>query len=243
VGAARRGDINAKRDPDACEGETAMSAEKGKRRIVTPGGFVNPFAPDFDRHPLNEIEAALEPLETSWVDFLYGVRLHNRYIRAKRRSGMRGFGLGSVHQILDHCRQRFFGGDRIAIWTALIYCIQENVPLPYWLGDEILDIEKKVNREPSSLHELFGLEPLIPAQGKRAATTRRDVQLRGRLWHAASELMAKSKMREESAIKQARKELNFPYGQRKSREMFDEQERIQRGYLDAMKGLRKIRMK
>lgn len=201
------------------------------------------FAPDFDRHPLNESEAALEPLEKSWVDFLYGVRQGNRYIRAERRSGMRGFGLGKVHRILDGYKQQLIGGNRIAIFTALIYCIRENVPVPYWLRDEILDIEEKVNREPSNLHDLFGLESMIPARGKRARTTRRDVQLQQRLWGAASELMANGKMSKDRAIKQAREDLKFPCSQRKSREMFDAQERIQRAYFDAGKGLKTSRTK
>ena len=148
-----------------------------------------------------------------------------------------------VHRILDSYREQFVDGNRLAIWTALIQCIEENVPLPYWLGDEILDIQKKVNREPSSLHVLFGLESRLPAEGKRATTTRRDVQLRGKLWSKATELMAKSpRMSKDSAIKQARADLNFPYGQRKSREMFDAQERIQSAYMDAWDGKTKHRI-
>ncbi len=200
------------------------------------------FEPDFDRHPLNKIETALEPLEKSWVDFLYGVRV-NRYIRAERRPSFRFSGYDKLHRILDHYEQQLKDGNRTAIFTALIYCVQENVPLPYWLGDEILDINKKVHQKPSNLHELFGLGSKLPARGERATKARRDVQLRGKLWDAASELIAKSKMSKDSAIKQAREQLDFPYKQRKSREMFDAQERIQSAYIDAGKGTTKHRIK
>jgi hypothetical protein len=201
--------------------------------------------PDFYRHPLNEIETALEPLEKSWVDFLYGLRGHGRHIRAERRQEMRGAGLRTVHRILDGHRQQFVGGDRLAVWTALIYCINENVPLPYWLGDAILDIHKKVNREPSNLHDLFGLKSKLPAQGKRATALRRDLQWRGELWSAASALMVKPKpaMSKDAAIKKVRDDLHVPYSQRKSREMFDEQERIQSAFFATWEGKKKHHMK
>jgi len=191
--------------------------------------------PDFDRHPLNEIEARLEPLETSWVDFLYGARV-DRHIRAESRPSLQFANLGKVHRILKHHEQELIGGNRTAIFTALIYCIRENVPLPYWLGDAILDVNEKVHQDPSNLHNLFGLKSKLPATGKRAVTARRDVQLQGQLWVAVTKLIAKKKMRPEAAIKQAREDLNFPYSQRKSRDMFDAQELIQHAYIDAGKG-------
>jgi hypothetical protein len=201
--------------------------------------------PDFDRHPLTEIESALEPLEKSWVDFVYGARRRTRYIRAEGRSGTRGMGLATVHRTLDGYRQLLVGGNRLAIWTALTFCIQENVPLPYWLGDAILDIHGKVNREPSSLHELFGLQSRIPAKGKRAETTRRDLQLRGRLWSAASALMVKPEpgLSRDAAIKRARDELKIHYSQRKCVDMFDVQDRIQSADSDAWNGSKKHRIK
>ena len=85
------------------------------------------FEPDLDRHPLNDIETALDSLEKSWADFLYGLRGHGRHIRAERRASLRARGLGKVHRILDSYMERFVGGDRLAIWTALILCIEENV--------------------------------------------------------------------------------------------------------------------
>ncbi|MGA8147286.1 MAG: hypothetical protein WB870_06890 [Gallionellaceae bacterium] len=199
--------------------------------------------PDYERHPRNEIENGIEPLETAWADFLYGVRLGTRYIRAETRPSMKGATLLAVHRLLDDYKRQAAEGEPIAVWRALIYCIKENVPLPYWLGDAILEIERKVNRKPASLHELFGLEAKIPAQGKRAETTRRDVNLQQNLWYVAKGLMATEKISADAAIKRAREQLNFPYSQRKSREMFDAQMRIERAHNDALKGVKKHRMR
>ncbi|OGA13736.1 MAG: hypothetical protein A3H32_14340 [Betaproteobacteria bacterium RIFCSPLOWO2_02_FULL_63_19] len=199
-----------------------------------------PIKRALDRYALNEIEAALELLEKSWVDFLYGVRLGNRCIRAEHRRGTRGRGLATVHRMLEVYRRQLIDGKRIAIFTALTFCVQENVPLPYWLGDAILDIEAKVNREPSNLHELFGLKALLPADGKRAKTTRQDLKWKHPLWHRVRELMVKSS--KDAAIKQAREELKIPYSQRKCREMFDTADRLQSTFLDAWDGGKKHRI-
>lgn len=201
------------------------------------------FAPDFDRHPLNETEVALDRLETSWADFVYGLRGHGRFIRAERRSGLKTRGLLRVHQELERHRGDLIGGNRTATLNALIYCAQENVPLPYWLGDELLDIWRTVNNSPSDLHELFGLAEKLPARGKKSRTLRRDMQLRGELWDCASELMARARratlhLSMDAAIMQARAKLKFPYSQRKSRQMFDEQERIQRAHKSAAQPFR-----
>ena len=190
----------------------------------------------------NEVESAFASLETSWGDFLYGVRVA-RYVRSERRKSLRLSGFDQVHRILDNYKQQFDEGDRSAIFKALIYSIEENVPLPYWLGDEILDINKKVNLRPSDLHKLFGLGTKLPPKGERARTLRRDGQLQKKLWLAASELLPQNNGNIDAAIKQAREQLDFPYAQRKSREMFDEQERIQSGHLDALRGRKKHRVK
>jgi hypothetical protein len=204
------------------------------------------LAPDGRRRALNAVEASLVPLEPAWVDFVYGARSLCRYIRADRRPGMRGAGLAKVHARLEAKRERLTAGERHAAFEALVLCAQENVPLPYWLGDAILDIAAALRRpatddEPAgNLHELFGMEPEFPAGGKKAATSRRDAQLRGRLWEEAKRLLAaaaKAKKRPslDDAIRQARATLNFPYSQTKARAMFEEQERIQREYFDAGK--------
>jgi len=221
------------------------------------------FQPDFNLHPLNEVELTLEPLEKSWVDFLYGARGCGRYIRAEGRPGMRCYGLEKLHRLLNEHKQQVAEGNRAAIFHALARCAEENVPLPYWLADEIIAMSHEVARvvgdgePPRNLHELFGLECNFPADGKKAITKRRDAQLRKQLWLKVHELMrAKAQdlmqtnlgfTREQAIerarsvghdgfIKEARKLLAFPYSQRKSRDMFDEQERVQSRYLNASKG-------
>lgn len=198
--------------------------------------------PDFERHPLTKRETAFESLETSWCDFMYGARV-TRYVRSERRKSLRLSGFDQVHRILDNHKQQFDEGDRSSIFKALIYSIEENVPLPYWLGDEILDINKRVNLKPNDLHVLFGLQAKLPVEGKRGQTLRRDGLWQKKLFVVVSKLIVKEGVSKESAIKQAREQLNFPYGQGKSREMFDEQELIQSGYLDALKGRKKHRVK
>lgn len=74
-----------------------------------------------DPHPLNEMESALEAVEMSWVDILYGVRRGRRYIRAEQRRHTQSMGLATVHRILDSYRQQFVAGSPI-------FCIRENVP-------------------------------------------------------------------------------------------------------------------
>lgn len=198
--------------------------------------------PDFERHPLTETEAALELLETSWCDFVYGTRVAG-YIRSERRKSLRFFGHLEVHRMLDHYRKQFLDGNRTSIFAALVYCIQENVPLPYWLGDVILDVDKAVCTDPSSLHKLFGLESKFPAEGKRARKLRLDRQLQQKLWFVVKELLPEHSGSVHAAVEHARMKLNFPYEQRKSREMFDAQERIQSGFLDALKGTKKHQLK
>lgn len=198
--------------------------------------------PDFERHPLTEIESAFESLETSWCDFLYGVR-GARYVRSERRNSLRLSGFDKVHRMLDHYKQQFDEGDRSAIFKALVYSIQENVPLPYWLGDEILEISERVHRRPSDLHKLFGLGAQLPTRGIKAQTLRQDARLQKELWFAASKLLADSDVSVDDAIKQVREQLDFPYKQRKSLNMYNTQERIQSGHLDAWKGRKKHQVK
>lgn len=210
-------------------------AREGEQRINK-----EVFAPDFDRHPLTEIEAEIELLEKSWADFVSRA-LINCSVPAKDRLDIVG-SLTVAHRVLEVHKQRFIAGDRSFIFTALIWCIQWNVPLPYWLGGAILDINEQLLRKGGNLHKLFGLESTLPAKGKRALTARRDVQLQARLWRAVRALMAKGKSKQ-AAIEQAIEDLNFPYGPRKSREIFDAMVDLQSGYFDTLRGTKKHLMK
>ena len=141
--------------------------------------------------PMNKVEASLDSLEASWADFLYGVRTGRRRIRAEGRSGgMRSRGLATVRRELDYHRARFDAGNHYAAWLALLYCVEENVPVPYWLGNAILTINMTVQREPNSLHDLFGMSKSLPANGKRARKSRNDVQWQGKLWGPAPRVVA-----------------------------------------------------
>jgi len=200
--------------------------------------------------PMNKVEASLDSLEASWADFLYGVRTGRRRIRAEGRSGgMRSRGLATVRRELDYHRARFDAGNHYAAWLALLYCVEENVPVPYWLGNAILTINMTVQREPNSLHDLFGMSKSLPANGKRARKSRNDVQWQGKLWSTAAWLIADagragSKMDIDEAVRKARESLvGFPYEQTKATEMFNAQARIESEHNAAIHGRKKHRLK
>jgi len=195
-----------------------------------------------DAGAMTEVESALDDLEPSWADFAYAIR-PDSMARVVRRPGVspsiRCASLDTVHSVLEHYRELLGRGERPAIFDALTYCAEENVPMPYWLGAELIAIatqlhQKPTGKRPDSLHQLFGMEARFPTSQTKAVKAKRDLHLRGQLWHAASTLMAgDANLSKDAAIKQAREQLRFPYSQRKARDMFELQETIQRGFLDA----------
>lgn len=200
------------------------------------------------KYPLGATETALELLEPAWVDFSWGVRSGRRVIRSASRSGLRGRTLATVHRLLEQRHhQDFLAGKRIAIFSALVLCAEENVPLPYWLADELLAIARQVNESPASLHDLLGLGDVLPVDGAKAHTARENHRLQGELWSAATLKIAKAKqagrrLSVNSAIKEAMEDLHFPYAKTKAREMFDAQERIQNAHSEAVQGIKKHRI-
>lgn len=46
--------------------------------------------------------------------------------------------------IMEGCYQKYISGDRSAIMTALIYCSLMQSPIPAWVADELLTIDKQV---------------------------------------------------------------------------------------------------
>jgi len=148
------------------------------------------------RKPQSADELTLAALEPSWADFLYALRTARRIVRVPSKRGVRMRGYDKLHRIFEDYRQQLGEGRRAAVFYALVMCADENVPMPYWLADEVIRIAAEVLREPSrderpkGLHELFGLSRLLPTGGKKASTTRRDRGLRIKLWTKVHELIS-----------------------------------------------------
>ena len=201
---------------------------------------------------MTDVEAALDELEMSWADFAYAIRPDSKGRISRRHdlgSELGVLSLVKVHEILENYQNEFVAGNRFASFLALIYCAEENVPMPYWLANAVLNIASVLYAKPDScikpknLHELFGAEQTFPTSQTRALKAKRDLHLRGQLWHTTRCLMHEKKLSVEAAIKEARKQLRFPYSQRKSRDLFDEQEKTQTTRLNIMSGRKVHRIK
>lgn len=181
----------------------------------------------------------LEQVEPAWADFargLIGDRL--RIVRYPTPSPLRARSLAEVQRILALYERELAEGDRYAILKALVLCAEENVPQPYWLGAAVIDICARLNAGPVDLHKLFGADGKFPAKGKKARTNRDKPILRAKLWAAVMELKRNTPgMSDDAAIERARADLNFPYAQRASTDLFNEYDAIHKRYFDAVKGI------
>lgn len=215
-----------------------------EKRIV-----LKAFGVDVDAGPMTEIESELDDLEASWSDFAYAIRPGSlgRVLRRPGKQEVRMQPLGAVHSVLEHYREKEVAGDRAALFDALVHCAAENVPMPYWVGAAILDIARELHlppiagSSPKTLHELFGMEARFPVSATKAIKAKRDLHLRQKLWSSVHAIMRTEKLSKDAAIGKAREQLRFPYSQRKARDLFDLQEEIQRGYLDAQSGKKRGR--
>ncbi len=170
-------------------------------------------------YPLNQGEQLLERLQASWADFAQGCRSDSpvRIVRAPDRAAVKMLSLLTVNEFLRDLHQRFTAGDRSAAWDALVWCASENVPLPYWVGSEVLRIARavravpKTGDKPSNLHDEFGLERTYPARGSRAITARRREQIGVLLYSEVGRLRRRSKppLTLTDAIHQAIKSLGL----------------------------------
>lgn len=184
--------------------------------------------------PLNDDEAQLDRLEASWADFLYGLRVA-RALRDPARPRLALRGLIEIHEELEGLRLQHDGGDRSAIFYAVLLCARENVPMPYWLAEQVRRIGEALYVPGSpgavqpNLHDLFGMERVLPSSGIRGYKARRDVRLQHELYFAAATIRRRRPgCSVDAAVRQACADLRFPYSIRKARMMFDAQAAIQR---------------
>ena len=189
---------------------------------------------------MTEIERELDNMEASWADFAYAInpmsegRIQRRY-GAEGPCSERGQSLPAVHGHLEVRRKDFEAGDRSALFYALLFCAAENVPLPYWIGNELLTIEKRLHADPEpgaapcDLHDEFGFSKTLPTTGTRAVSNRRKANWAVKIWGCARRIMADRGITSvDAAVRLALKELDAPYAVRKATEMFNEVERRQK---------------
>lgn len=190
----------------------------------------------FPEANLNEDERQLDALESSWADFLHGLRTGLRFVRDGTASEkMLCMSFAEVRQQFDAYRQRHEQGDGTALIEAMKYACEEGVPAPYWLALEVVPRVSRVFREAITLHEAFGLEKDFPSAkrktDKKPANSRRLLQHKHRLyWHVAS-LMHEESMSLDPALRRVLKEHDFPFGLTVARRLFEDQERVQRAHL------------
>jgi len=101
------------------------------------------------------------------------------------------------------------------------------VPLPYWAADALIDVVKRLEKKPDSLHELLGLEKREHrAESRQAQNDRARLRQSADLWVDASILMRKGMSRDE-ALKKLLAENKFPFKLPKAIQLFEETDVIQ----------------
>lgn len=177
--------------------------------------------------PMTESERELERVQGSWADFAYGARPGTpcRMVRSPMRAGVRCDSLLTVGELLNLWHRKLQEGDRSAIWNALETCAGENVPLPYWLGDEVLRIGHLLRKPPEAgeapgdLHSLFGMDEPFPTSKKRGTAARRNFHIGQKLFLMAARFRDKGQP-EGKAIAAAQKELKFELSASKARRLY-----------------------
>lgn len=190
----------------------------------------NPFLPDLD-----ETELALERIEPAWADAAHALRTGHRVTRlSDGQQSIRMLSLLAVHEMLKEYRRRAEADNGLAILEAVRYCSQENVPLPYWLG-QALDAKLAAHAStegPHSLDILFR-DPALPVEGKKARTVRVLHEPAVRLYRAvearrAAEIIkAEADHREprlsiDDAIRAELKDGNYRFKLTKARALYEE---------------------
>jgi hypothetical protein len=203
-------------------------------------------------HPHNPAEKELERVEAAWADFAHGARdeRHLRMVRSSTRPTVRFSSLLTVHEVLSMYQSKAAAGDQSACWHALTLCAAENVPLPYWLGDAVLAIDRatsepgRAGTKPRNLHQLFGLEVGLPSSASRGNAARVNLQKGVQLMRAIAGLIGidpnHPRMPETAAIKEAAKVLGL--SQSAARRLYLKQKARQQEHLDILSNTKRHRL-
>lgn len=190
------------------------------------------------RDEMTDIEKELDNIEASWADFAHAInpRSSGRVTRrVEGSSSLRCQSLVAVHGHLEVRRKDFENGDRSALFYALMYCAEENVPLPYWVGNELLNIGSRLHAQPAidtppcDLHREFGFDKTFPTAGTKAISNRRKKYWANKIWDTARKIMVDQGISSvDAAVKQALRELDAPFAVRAATDMFNEVEQRQK---------------
>lgn len=186
----------------------------------------------------NESEQEISRIEQSWGDCAHGFRTGVRWSWRPEGDTLHMQSLLEVHELLEVYRAQFEEGDQSAILWAIRECARQNLPLPYWcatgfqerIGSFVSFVSKSV-----TLDEVFDVSRKLPA-GKRGQNVRlassQSVRLYVRVWkiHAKEPRLSK-----DACIRRAREELKLPMCQRKATTLFNERERQQKPFRDALR--------
>jgi hypothetical protein len=175
-------------------------------------------------------EEFLSRLEPSWADFAAGLRTGNRYRRRRGSLAFLGHNMTQVEESLRAHKNSFDAGDKSALLWALRTCCEENVPLPYWAADALVDVVKRLEKKPDSLHDLLGLDKRgHRTESRQAQNDRARLRQSADLWVDASILMRKG-MSRDAALRKLLADNKFPFKLPKAIQLFEETDVIQRRF-------------
>jgi hypothetical protein len=133
---------------------------------------------------INDNEEALADIEIAWSMAAFFFRTGKRFGHSCER---RARSLQKVHERLEVLRNRYLGGETLALLSAIKDCSEENLPLPSWLakafGETMSDFLKPGGA--TSLDAVFR-SPSVPTNTDQKATVEKRKWLQGaELWDQA----------------------------------------------------------
>ena len=141
-----------------------------------------------------------------------------------------------VRKHFDVYRTRFESGDDpTALLHALKFAFAQAVPVPYWVAVEVrerinLTLDMKTDA-PLSLHDAFDLGEAVPLSPKRYAQARHYLRVLPRIYAGVTRLMHETDCSLDAALRRVLRENRVGIGLTKARQLFEEQDRIQRQHL------------
>ena len=147
--------------------------DKRKGRMLTPSGFFDEL---FDPFPhFQDSERKLAKLDIGWAKSALCLRTLGEH-RHGHGNNIKGLSFLRVFELLEALRERFEGGDTMALLHAVRSCADENVPLPTWLAVAFQDALQRFNAldGPTSLDEVFSSHRIPTDTPKKAAAAKQD---------------------------------------------------------------------
>lgn len=144
-------------------------------------------------------------------------------------------------EVFARLEARFVKGERGALWDGIRAACMYNVPLPYWLADELLRVDSALANTEQTAHQLLGLEAALPTTAKRSAAARRQLRAARELWFLVKRLQRQAPgLSDTAAVQQARGQLGTPYSQRLCFTLFKEQDARQRAAAEPYQAVKRV---